>query len=79
MLKSFQRLDKQAQEPEEQIMDATLHHPIDAKTNETFTATSLRSYKYRQHPSQEATNQILGSMWRSPQIRQIPAETGMGL
>ena len=55
-------------------MDPVLDNTNDTKTNKTLTGTWLQAYGYRLHPTQEATNQILGSMWRSLQNRQIQAD-----
>ena len=79
MLNSLSRMEKQAVGAQDQIMDPTLDNPIDAKTNKTLTGTWLQAYGYRLHPTQEATNQILGSMWRSLQNRQIQADPIVGL
>ena len=79
MPSSLQRLEKEAVDAQEQIMDPILDNPIDAKTDKTLTGTWLQSYGYRLHPIQEATNQILGRIWRSLQHRQIKADPVIGL
>ena len=79
MLNSLSRMEKQAVDAQEQITDPILDNPIDAKTNKTLTGTWLQAYGYRLLPTQEATNQILGSMWRSLQNRQIQADPVVGL
>ena len=67
-------MEKQAYEAKEQIAQAVLDNPIDAKTNKTLTGSWLQAYGCRLHLTQEGTNQILGSMWRSKQHRQIQAD-----
>ena len=76
MLNGLQRTEKQAHEAEDKIVDPVFDNLIAAKTNKTLTGFWLQAYGYRLHPTQEATNQILGSMWgrsqKSDKHRQIP-------
>ena len=72
-------MEKQAVDAEEQIMDPIPDNPIYAKTHKTLAGTWLQSYGYRLHPTEEVTNQILGSMWRCLQHRQIQADAVIGL
>ena len=56
-------------------MDSRVDHPIDRKTHDTLTKVRLSRYGIRLHPTQEATRQIMGSMWRALQTRQTITET----
>ena len=64
---------------EERLLDTTLDNPIDPRTNKSLTATWEKLYGFRLHPTQEGTHQILGSIWRKLQVRQIQAEQVKGL
>ena len=64
---------------EDSLLDVTLDNPIDPKTNKSLTMTWVQAYGYGLHPTQEATNQILGSMWRKLQLRQTQADPVKGL
>ena len=49
MLNSLQRMEEQAVDAQEQIMNPILDNPIDAKTNKTLTVTWLQSYGFGLH------------------------------
>ena len=73
------RMKSQRVEEEKVMLDPTLDNPIDPRTNELLTKIWKQRYGFRLHPSQEGTHQILGSMWRMLQRRQIVASPVKGL
>ena len=73
------KADKQSQADDDVAMDAAIDQPIDPRTNKSLTVTWRQHYGYDLHPTQEATHQILGSLYRALQLRQIKAEPVRGL
>lgn len=78
-LQTLQEADSKARQARDTTLDLTLDNPIAADTNKELTDTWKRLYGYRLHPTQEATAQITGGMWRRLQTRQIVAEDVRGL
>ena len=79
VLKLLLRRETEAEEKEASLLDLRLDNPIDANTNKSLTSTWTALYGFRLHPSQEGTNQILGSIWRRLQTRQLQAEEIKGI
>ena len=75
MLLTLQDNAVEARERESLILDRRIDNPIDRKTHDTLTKVWLSRYGIRLHPTQEATNQIMGSMLRALQTRQTMKET----
>ena len=74
MLLTLQDNEAEARERENLILDNRIDNPIDNKTHDTLTKVWLSSYGIRLRPTQEATHQIMGSMWSSLQTRQTTTE-----
>ena len=64
---------------EDSLLDMTLDNPIDPKTNRSLTQAWVQEYGFNLHPTQEATVQLLSSMWRKLQLRQTQADVVRGL
>ena len=71
--------DKKSKSEKDTLLDSTLDNPIDPQTNKNLTLTWESCYGFRLHPTQEATHQILGTMWRRLQLRQLMADPVRGL
>ena len=76
---ALQDAEVEAKTQSKTILDLNLDNPIDPKTNLSLTSTWEKQYGYKLHPTQEATHQILGSVWRHLVTRQIRAEPVKGL
>ena len=74
MMLTLQDNESEARERENLMLDNRVDNPIDRKTHDTLTKIWMSRYGIRLHPTQEGTHQIMGSMWRSLQTRQIIAE-----
>ena len=74
MLLTLQDNESEARERESLILDSRVDNPIDRKTHDTLTKVWLSRYGIRLHPTQEATHQIMGSMWRALPTRQTITE-----
>ena len=74
MLLTLQDNESEARERENLMLDNRVDNPIDRRTHDTLTKVWLARYGIRLHPTQEGTHQIMGSMWRSLQTRQIITE-----
>ena len=70
MLLTLQDNESEARERESLILNNREDNPIDRKTHDTLTKVWLSRYGIQLHPTQEATHQIKGSMWRALQTRQ---------
>ena len=75
----MKKAEAKTKKEEDTLLDSTLDNPIDAQTNKSLTLTWESRYGFRLHPTQEATHQILGTMWRRLQLRQIMADPVRGL
>ena len=74
MLLTLQDNESEARERENLMLDNRVDNPIDRRTHDTLTKVWLARYGIRLHPTQAGTHQIMGSMWRSLQTRQIITE-----
>ena len=74
MLLTLQDNEAEVRNRENLILDNRVDNPIDKTTHDTLPKVWLSRYGIRLHPTQEATHQIMGSMWRSLQSRQTTTE-----
>ena len=74
MMLTLQDNESEARERENLLLDNRVDNPIDRRTHDTLTKVWLSRYGVRLHPTQEGSHQIMGSMWRSLQTRQMITE-----